>query len=159
MILPWVDYAKGSRVVLPSSIVGTITGTVKMRPEFTHQQLLALVAIDDEFLALDSGMARKFASAVNANWRHPWAKDVLDCDDQEALFRAERVKARRRAGFKKAEAFGGIDYDSMGRKGQHWASWAVVVENGNLRMKAYQPDVDEWQEPDKECGDVLFFDA
>lgn len=159
MILPWVDYAKGSRIIKPEEAGIVIVGSVKMRKEFSYDQLRALIAIDDEFLALDYGMARKFASAVNANWRHPWAKDVLDCDDQEALFRAERIKARRRAGFTRAEAFGGMDYDSMVRNGQHWASWAVVVENGNLRMKVYQPDVDEWQEPDKECGDVLFFDA
>lgn len=154
MIWPWTNLSDGAQTISCAEMLEIIMGAVEMQPLFTYEHLDRLQN-DSRYLVLSWANLERFAESANrAADRYPWREATGDCDDIEALFRADRVKARWRCGFKYAEAMGGIDYLSRSRgewqgqdfiPGLHRAAWGIGHKNGIRSLKIYQPDAHVWQ--------------
>ena len=82
----------------------------------------------------------------------------MDCDDFEALWRADRIRARWAAGLKSPELAGGVDYQTIS-DGYHWAGWQVSHDDGKLIMRVFQPQAHRWEDPRAVIKRGVYFDT
>ena len=162
-----MDYINGAAEIDREFVLSTLLGCIPFRNTFNRDQFRQLHK-DSRFLVLRKDALKAWVAESHQVGRYPWAKDVCDCDDQEALFRANRVTSRWRHEFHLSEAMGGIAYYSMTRgkrteagfePGYHYAAWGIWLNDGVIEPTIYQPDTGEWQDVRSEVKEAVFIDG
>lgn len=163
----WRDFEKGSIKMGRAEIIDKLMVGATSNNIFSKEQMLRLFG-DSEYLVLSRDNARRFVDACAVVPNTLFIPESFDCDDFEAVFRANRAWYRKKCGLSHPEAMGGFDYfsTSLGRvdhgvrrDNYHRAAWVLWHDDGRVNFEVYQPQSDKWQDPRIEVQSATYYDA
>lgn len=169
MILDWMfhDFSRGAISATREEIIDRLMVSATSNNIFGKEQMIRLFG-DGTYMILTKENARRFVAACAVPSGVVYVPDSFDCDDFEAVFRANRAWYRKKCSLEFPEAIGGFDYYSLsiGRvdhgvrlDNYHRAAWVLSHEDGRIDFEVYQPQSDKWQDPAREIQSATYYDG
>lgn len=161
------DFTKDALLVSRELLINHLMTGATSNNIFGKEQMLRLFG-DSSYYVLTTENARRFVMACAIPSNVLFVPEAFDCDDFEAVFRANRAWYRKKCGLDYPEAMGGVDYYSLSlgnvdrgirRNNYHRAAWCISHKDGIFNFEIYQPQADKWQDPRIEVQSSTYYDA